>query len=54
MDSQIQILFRHQNGITELVHITNDIGEAEDFVSMKNNELAAHGFLGCWFTSGDN
>jgi len=50
-DILVHVLFQHQDGTVELVYSTYDLEAAEEYVDMKNDELAERGLPGCWATS---
>lgn len=50
-DILVHVLFQHQDGTVELKYSTYDLEAAEDYVDMKNDEMAMAGLPGCWATS---
>jgi len=51
MESLVHVLFQHQDGTVEHVYSTPDLEAAEDYVDLKNDQLAELGLPGCWATS---
>lgn len=50
-EALVHILFQHQDGTVELVYSTTNLEMTEEYVDIKNDQMAEVGLPGMWCTS---